>query len=298
MRVANKTIYDSTIQRLSTVSSEMVAAGDVVSTTKRINKLSDDPVGLVSVLDLRIALASTDQIGRNIQVGNSWLTSGESALNQIENLMVNTKELVIQASNATVNKTERENMVSLVDGYLREVLALTNSQVGGRYIFGGTNTETTPFAFNDDETEVLYYGNDTPFSIKIGPNSNVAIGRDGEEVFVGNGDNNNFFKTLIDLKTHLQTNDETEIRATLNKLDAHLNKLRETVSDIGGKTIRLQVRNNIIQELRLGYQERKSSLEDADITEAIMTLKSKELAYNAALASASKVLQLSLVNVL
>ena len=91
MRIANKTLYDSVIQRLGTVSSEMMEANEVVSSTKRINNLSDDPVGLVSVLDLRSSLANVEQIDRNIQVGKNWLSSGESALNQVEELMVSTQ---------------------------------------------------------------------------------------------------------------------------------------------------------------------------------------------------------------
>ena len=298
MRVANKTIYDSVIQRLSAVSSEMMEANQVVSSTKRINNLSDDPVGLVAVLDLRSSLANVEQIERNIQVGKNWLSSGESALNQVEELMVSTKELVIQMSTATVGNSERQNAVGLVDGYLKQIISLANSHVGGRYIFGGTNTETTPFALNAGETQVLYSGNDIPFSIKMGKDTNIEIGRDGEEVFGQNWDDDNIFKTLIDLKTYLQTNNVTEIQATLDKLDSHLDKLRAVVSDIGGKTIRMEVKGNIVQELEVAYKERKSSIEDADITEAIMILKSKELAYNAALASSSKIMQLSLVNFL
>ena len=64
MRVANKTLYDSIIQRLSTVSNEMMEANEVVSSAKRINNLSDDPVGLVSVLDLRSSLANVEYPGR------------------------------------------------------------------------------------------------------------------------------------------------------------------------------------------------------------------------------------------
>jgi len=298
MRVANKTLYDSVIQRLGTVSSEMMEANEVVSSTKRINNLSDDPVGLVSVLDLRSSLANVDQIDRNIQVGKNWLSSGESALNQVEELMVSTKELVVQMSTATVSDTERQNAVGLVDGYLKQIISLGNSQVGGRYIFGGTNTETTPFVLNAAGTQVDYFGNDTPFSIKMGKDTNIEIGRDGEDIFGENWDDDNFFKTLIDLKTYLQTNNVTEIQGTLDKLDSHLSTLRAVISDIGGKTTRMEVKENVIRELEIAYKDRKSSIEDADITEAIMILESKELAYNAALRSSAKVMQLSLVNFL
>ena len=40
-----------------------------------------------------------------------------------------------------------------------------------------------------------------------------------------------------------------------------------------------------------------SELEDADLAEALIALKSKELAYNAALQSTSKMMELSLVKI-
>jgi len=56
------------------------------------------------------------------------------------------------------------------------------------------------------------------------------------------------------------------------------------------------VKERIIEDLQSTYTERKSLMEDADIAEAIMNLSSKELAYNAALASSAKVMKLSLLD--
>jgi flagellar hook-associated protein 3 FlgL len=199
-------------------------------------------------------------------------------------------------SSANVNPTERANAMSVVDGQLRQILSLANTQAGGRYIYSGTNTETIPFAFNGTETQVLYSGNDAAFSIMTSKDTNIEIGRDGEDIFGDNWDDNNIFKTLIDIKTHLQDDNVPEIQAAMNKLDAHLTTIRGAVSNGAGKMIRLNVREEIIQDLQLTYTNRTAELEEADITEAIMNLNAKELAYNAALNSASKVMKLSLVD--
>jgi len=236
MRVANKTTYDGIIQSLGRVSTEMADANEVVTTTKRINRLSDDPVGLVTVLDLRSSIANISQIQRNINMGRSWLTAGESALSQTEEILSKTKELCVQYSSANVSSAARDSGANVVDGYLREILSLSNSKVGDRYIFGGTNTGTVPFAFNSSETQVNYSGNDTPFSIKIGKDNDIAIGRDGEDIYGENWDDANIFKTLIDLKTSLQNDDVGGIQAAMDKLDSHLQTVRATISDVGGKT--------------------------------------------------------------
>jgi len=207
-------------------------------------------------------------------------------------------------SSANVGSSERANATAIVDGYMQQILALANTSVGGRYIFGGTRADNAPFTLSEDEREVIYQGNGNPFTIKIGSNMDIAVGRDGRQIF-GDGDfdwsdpsagHHNVFKTLMDLRLHLEGNDADSIRETLSKLDDHLNRTRAVISDTGAKVLRLDTRTRIIDDLKLRYTERMSTLEDADIAEAVMNLKSKEMAYQAALASSSRVMQLSLVN--
>ena len=410
MRVTNKSLHESIVSQLNDVSSAMVAASQVVSSGKRINRLSDDPVGLVSVLNLRSSLANLDQLERNLGTGRSWLEAGESALSETENILSEVKALCVQMSSANVGSVQRSNAVEVVDGYLRQILALANTEVGERYIFGGTKTDVAPFVLNDtgvgtpvvtqwgpqnhprsegvstetstmvytfrtetagligagavpavvewstdgtpwtqhtpsgggpetvtgitngllldfgnqgdtlavgdsftvtcrdpsEEVEVLYQGNETPFSVKIGKTMNVQVGRNGEEIFGENGfdwsdpgaGHDNVFKTLMDLKNHLRLNDAESVRETMTRLDGHLENIRAVISDTGAKVLRLDTKEGIIQDLKLVYTERKSGIEDCDIAQAIVNLKSKELAYQAALASSSRIMQLTLVDYL
>ncbi len=77
-----------------------------------------------------------------------------------------------------------------------------------------------------------------------------------------------------------------------------MDNLRSLTSDTGAKLLRLESKENIIQDLELTYSERKSGIEDADMAEAIMELRAKETAYQAALASSAKVMKMSLVDFL
>lgn len=296
MRVANKTLYDSIIRSLGRSSADLFNAQKVVTTSKKINDLSDDPVGLVSVLGLRSSLSNINQLERNITMGRSWLTAAESALSQVDDILSRVKELTVQMSSANVDDSQRTNAAVLVDGYLKQIINLANSQAGGRYLFGGTNTGTAPFELNGSETQVDYYGNNTAFSVKIGKDARIEVGKDGEDVFGETGTGDDIFKTLIDLKTSLQNNNIDGIQDSMSKLDNHLGHVNDQISEIGGKTIRLDIKEQIIADLELTYTERKSKIEDADIAEAIIKLNSIQLAYNASLSSSAKIMKLSLVD--
>ena len=185
MRVANKTIYDATRFELGNIIEDLYKASKVVTTGKRINNLSDDPVGLIQCLNIKSSLSNLDQLEKNISTARNWLNAGEIALDSINDLVSDTKVLCLQMANDSMNSTNRADAAELVDGTLRQILSLANTEVSGQYIFAGTKTDTRPFAFDDEAnpTKVSYSGNNQPFAVKIGQDETVPVGRDGEEVF-------------------------------------------------------------------------------------------------------------------
>ena len=285
MRVANKAVYDITKYNLGNLTEELGKANKVVSSGKRINSLSDDPIGMTQVLNIKSSLANIAQMERNITSAKPWLTAAESALANVQELISETRALTVQAATSTTGASERSSMASIIQGTLEEIVSMANTEVNGLYIFAGSKTDTIPF--NQDGS---YEGNDNAFKIKIGNDSTIETGSDGEAVF------GTIFTTLSDLKTALETNDVSEIQATMSALENDFNNFSAKISDTGSRHLRLEIKENILSSMKLTNTERLSNIEDADITEAIIDLKEKELAYQAALASSSKVMQLSLVD--
>ena len=142
MRVANRTVYDTITFNLGNITEQLQKANEVVATGKRINSLSDDPVGLTQCLNIRSSLANLDQLDKNISTARTWLNAGETALDSTNDLISDTKVLCLQMANDSMNATDRAEAAGLVDGYLRQILSLANTQVNGQYIFAGTKTDT------------------------------------------------------------------------------------------------------------------------------------------------------------
>lgn len=287
MRVANKTIYDSVKYNLGSIYEELNKANEIATTGKRINNLSDDPVGLTQSLNIRSNLASIEQMGRNISYGNSWLTASESAMTSVQNIISDTKVLCIQMANATIGPEQRSWAAGTVQNMLDEIVSLGNTDVAGNYIFAGSKTDTVPF-----DQDGTYNGDNNPFSIKISKNSTVEIGSDGQAVF------GNIFNTLFDLKTALEINDLGGVQDAMGNLDGHFDDISAKISDVGSKMNRMEIKDRIYQGLNFSNTERLSKIEDADIAEAIMNVKAAELTYQTALASSSKVMTLTLMDYL
>ena len=285
MRVANKTIYDAVIYNLSSRTQEMNKANEIVSTGKRINNLSDDPVGLTQALNLKSAISNINQMQRNVSLGNSWLSSSESALTNVEDIISNTKVLCIQMSNAPIGSAERLSAAGTVQNMVDEIISLANTNVAGKYIFSGSKTDTTPFS-----SDGTYNGNDNAFTIKVGKDANVEIGSVGDAIF------ENIFSTMADLKTALETNDVGGIEDAISNLDGHFEDISTKISDVGSKMNRMEVKERILEDLNFANTDRLSQIEDADYTEAIMRLEATELAYQAALSSSAKIMTQTLMD--
>jgi flagellar hook-associated protein 3 FlgL len=295
MRVSNTIIYDTIKLRLSKITEELNKANTVVATGKRILKLSDDPVGLTQGLNIKSALSNIEQMGRNITLGKSWLAASESAMSQVQDVISEAKTLSVQMANSSIDASERRSAAETVQNLLEELVSLANTEVNGRYIFAGSETDTTSFNLESDNT-VTYHGDNNAFTVKIGKDATVEVGSDGEAVFGTLGQPDDVFRAFDELKTALENNDISGIQAAMSDLDSRFDHVASKISDIGSKMLRMEMKENIFQDLDLTNTERLSRIEDADITEAILDLQAKELAYQAALSSASKVLQMSLLD--
>lgn len=285
MRVANKTIYDTVTYNLSNCTQGLNQANEIVSSGKRINNLSDDPVGLTQALNVKSTISNLEQMQRNISTGNSWLVSSESALIHVQDILSETKTLCIQMSNATIDSGQRVSAAETVQNLFNEIVSLGNTNIAGSYIFSGSKTDTTPFSENG-----TYNGNSNAFTVKIGKDSTVEVGSDGGALF---GD---ILSTIDGLKTLLINNDLEGIQDAMSDLDAHFDDISTKISDVGSKMNRMDIKEKIFEDIIFANTERLSEIEDADMAEAIMELKSREFAYQAALSSSAKLMTLSLID--
>nr|NJM03602.1 flagellar hook-associated protein FlgL [Desulfobacula sp.] len=185
MRVPTISTYVNATYSLGSLTSRLQTANEIMSTQKRINEISDDPLGLSQVLSLRNSIGNLDQIQTNVTMGKSWLKGAESALDSVNDLILDAKADVLRLANDSSTADERQDAIERINSILEQIVSLGNTQVNGSYIFSGTDTNIIPFVYDTsvDPEEVVYQGNHTPFEIRTDRNSGVQVGRDGYETF-------------------------------------------------------------------------------------------------------------------
>jgi len=148
MRVTQSTIYQNINQNISKITEQLKDVNEQIGSQQRINKPSDDPLGLTHALNLKEVLSQINQYGTNINHGQSWLQATESALQSAQDLITRAKTLANQMSTETYNATDRANAAQEVQNITEQLVQLGNTQVNGRYIFSGDKDRTAAFGLD------------------------------------------------------------------------------------------------------------------------------------------------------
>lgn len=286
MRVTNQLMADSIKKNLLSQTERMIGRQETVSTGKRINRPSDDPIGAASVLHHRRLLASMDQYERNIQVGKNRMEFMETTLDAAEELISEARNWAINQASATV--TDRANAYSQVGRIRDQLLQLANSKLGDNYIFAGHQTHLPAFA-----SDGSYSGDNGDYSVITGDQMEMRIEADGSRIFQGASD---LFAVMDDLLTGIQNGDSTLIDSQVDLLTSARTQVQDVRAETAASYMQLEMTDNQMAKFHLSVENIISRTEDADLNAAIIDLKNQEVSYQAALETAARIVQPTLMD--
>ncbi|MBU1169644.1 MAG: flagellar hook-associated protein FlgL [Proteobacteria bacterium] len=185
MRVASNTLYNLSTSRLNRVKYDLLETNTRVATGRKVNTLSDDPVSVAPILNLKSSIASVEQYTVNIATGRQWLEGGETALSSVKDLITEAKVTSISMLNGIVTTEDYTSGARVIEGIREHLLTLANTQVNGQYIFSGTKTNIRSFDPDDPDnpSKMIYQGGDNMFGIKMAEISKIDVGYSGNDVF-------------------------------------------------------------------------------------------------------------------
>ena len=140
MKISNRMLYSQVNRDISRNSEILFKLSGQISSAKRINKPSDDPLGLSSVLTNRTDLNMFDQYGKSINYATGWLSRMESLVQDTDDLLARASELTIQEVSATASADTREGAAEEIKQIRSMLISNANAKYGNKYIFSGTRT--------------------------------------------------------------------------------------------------------------------------------------------------------------
>lgn len=313
MRIGMNTKFGSFLADLERLSSEINKTQLKISSGKNFLRPSDDPPSVVISLNYKQGITRIERYMRAMDEGYAFLRAQESTLASVEDLIARAKTLAIQASNATNNAVARGAIAGEIDHILQSVLALANSQLGEKYLFGGNRTTgyppgEAPFKLVRETLpdgqileRVVYLGSPEDFEIGYDIGMKMKLGESGQKVFMDSG----LFETLLSLKRLLLADNKVDyereqynIQSLIGKLDEIYNYIAGKRGDMGSKMSHFEIRRNLYEDFKQTLELNLGDIESADLAKLATRLQSLQIAYEASLKAVAMFSQLNLAKFL
>ncbi|HEY3590433.1 MAG TPA: flagellar hook-associated protein FlgL [Buttiauxella sp.] len=182
MRISTAMMYQQNMRGVTNSQSEWLRYGEQMSTGKRVNKPSDDPIAASQAVVLSQAQAQNSQYALARTFATQKVSLEENVLGQVTTAIQSAQEKIVYAGNGTLSDDDRASLATDLEGIRNQILNLANSTDGnGRFIFAGYKTETAPFT--GGAGSVTYGGGDVNVSQSVDASRTMTIGHTGSQIF-------------------------------------------------------------------------------------------------------------------
>lgn len=310
-RVTQQTIQRSTLTNLQRNLTSMATLQNRLSGNTMITKPSDDPAGTASAIGLRAELRANKQAARNIDDGNGWLTTVDEALTGSLAALLKARDLTVQGSNSgALTDQARSALATAVEGLRDTLLSQANASYQGRKVFAGTTdapkavlvTAAIPATTLPLPGTPAIPATYTSTSVatarverRVDANTMVRVDVDGAKAF-GDG-TASVFATLDRIALALRT-PGADVSTELTALDAHRDAMLGELGGVGARQGQVLAAETRALDTKTTLTTQLSGIEDVDLALTIVELQMQEVAYQAALGAASRVMQPTLLDFL
>lgn len=301
MRITNNMLSQNLLRNLEAAQGRMNDLQNQLSSGHRINKPSDDPVGIENALRIKGTISSVDQWKNNASQALSIMNTTDSTMGDMTSMLQRIRELTVQAANDTSTSEDRKAMGQEVDQLKNQLQLLANTQIGNKYIFGGTRTDQPPMPVGT----TTWQGNNQDITYPVGNNLNLPISVNGQTLFVSPMTTNSagnptqgLFKTLDDLSTLLNTpgSSGTDISNMLADIDGNIDNVSALRANLGARTNRMTAISDQLDSTSMNLKQNLSDIQDADMAKTITDFQNQQNVYKAALSVGAQIIQPSLVD--
>lgn len=184
MRVSTSQIYSSGLDLMKDVQTSLNDVQKQVSTGVKLTKPSDDPIAFSQSLKLVEEISINQQFSDNIRSARGRNELSDSMLDSGIKVLQRMRELGVQASNDTLNSTDRAGIGEEIRILQNELAGIMNARDGsGEYIFAGFQGRNEPFVERSGGG-YDYTGDEGQRIAQISPSSYIELSDSGKDLFV------------------------------------------------------------------------------------------------------------------
>jgi flagellar hook-associated protein 3 FlgL len=289
----------SSLQRQELKTQQQLSSG------YKIQDASDSPSQTPELIGLGSSLASLQSYQTNLGRVQAETTAADNAIGASVTLLDQARGLAVQGASSTSTAADRQNLAVQVHSIQQQLVAIANTTVEGRYIFGGGSDQTPPYQF--DATSAT--GVDSLTSPTVG---RVITDPAGQTIFQpltasaifdtknsgGAAASDNTFAALQNLQSSLQANNTPGIAGALTSLESASTWVNQQQASYGVAGSRVIGEQNDTASRITALNARISEIRDTDVAAAASDLARETTAQTAAFGAQAEIPRKSLFDYL
>lgn len=296
MRISTRQIFEQSLKSMQRQQEGLQTSQSRLSSGLRLQKPSDDPIGIGRALNLENQMASLEQYARNGLRAQSSLNLQEQTLASTSESVQRLRELALQGGVPSNDGKERRMLAEEVEAQVNILLSLGNTRdENGEYVFAGTRADVPPFVRDAVDT-VVYQGSGTPRVLALNEGTSVQMRDPGDKLFLDG--ESNVFAAAEQLKT-LLTSGAPDITSGIEQVLTRLGQSQEVLTaqraTVGARLNQIELADDINAGMKQQLQQVLSETRDADYLETISTFNQQLTALEAVQKTFLQVSELSLL---
>lgn len=310
MRVTSNNYTENLLANFHSIARRQINLQDQIATGQRIQNASDDPFAAQQVLQLRDDSVANAQYQKNIGVHQEFAEVTHGLMRNLQKVLDRAQEIAFTVDEID-SPEDLESYATEVNQLLNHAVQVANAQHRGEFVLSGTKSDTRPFEATEDAsghvTAVAFSGSDQTAESEIASGVLVSSRVPGENrsgagergLLADSQAGADIFAHLIALRDQLASGDVATIHSTTREqLRADEENVLFHMAQNGALQSRLESSLLSTKDENLALEEEISNRTDVDLPEAIVRLNQQQTNFQAALQSASSIMNLSLLNFL
>ncbi|CNE13966.1 flagellar hook-associated protein FlgL [Yersinia enterocolitica] len=303
MRVTNTSMSRIMMDSMTNRTVEYAKLNEQLTSGKRVNKISDDPVASMQLVQLENSKSDVNQYKTNVVRLSGNYSVQEASLKSLEGQLLVVRDKLLAAKNgnhsATESATFGREINLLLDGMMSD-LNTKNSE--GNYLFAGTKTNIEPVEYNKTTQTYTFKGNNERRDAVVGNGITLQENTDLSSSLSVSGNNLEILTNLKKLANKMIDSSikpaayNQEISDNLAAIEIGAKKIGGMLTDLGAKQNRLEHLSNLHDDVEIVNANLEKDLAGIDILQVNSAMQSNFLSTKIAHSMQAKISQLSLFN--
>jgi flagellar hook-associated protein 3 FlgL len=282
---------------ISNLQQQLAQTDRQLSSGFQVQDAADSPFQTPELIGLGSSLAAVQGYQANLVRVQAEASGADTALGTGISLIESARTLALQAANTGFSPENLQTISTQIQGIQQQLVALGNTTVEGRFIFGGSQDQSAPYSFNTTTgTAVSLTTSTAPRIITDTQDQPVYQALTAQQIFdpqdtAGVSTANSTIAALQSLQTALQANDQPGIASSLLLLQNASGYLNQQQAYYGASEQRLTSEQNNAANQSTSLQAGISGIRDTDVTRAATDLAQETTTQAAAMGAEAEISQ-------